>query len=141
MKNMCIAFKHLNPGKRAPLGCKWIKCHMIFDIKIEDFRRKARTIAGGRSAFHAHLEDCMQHLGYTSCPADLDLSYKEVKQPVTGILYYSYILIYVDDILCIHHDTMPVLDKLDIYFTLKQTILSWRSQHVPGRQTQAYANE
>jgi hypothetical protein len=42
-----------------------------------------------------------------------------VKQPVTGVLYYSYILIYVDDILCIHHDPMPVLDKLDKYFTLK----------------------
>jgi hypothetical protein len=37
----------------------------------------------------------MRHLGYTSCPADPDLWYKEVKQPVTGVLYYSYILIYV----------------------------------------------
>ncbi len=25
------------------------------------------------AAFHAHLVDCMQHLGCTSCPADLDL--------------------------------------------------------------------
>ncbi len=71
------------------------------------------------AAFHAHLVDCMQHLGYTSCPADPDLWYKEVKQPVTGVLYYSYILIYVDNILCIHHEAMPVLDKLDKYFTLK----------------------
>jgi hypothetical protein len=71
------------------------------------------------AAFHAHLADCMQHLGYTSCPANLDLWYKEVKLPVTGVLYYSYILIYVDDILCIHYEAMPVLDKLDKYFTLK----------------------
>jgi hypothetical protein len=63
------------------------------------------------AAFHAHLADCMRHLSYTSCPADLDLCYKEVKQPVTGVLYYPDILIYVDDILCIHHDAMPVLDK------------------------------
>jgi hypothetical protein len=47
MKDVRIAFKCLNPGKRAPLDYKWIKCHMIFDIKIEDFRRKACMVAGG----------------------------------------------------------------------------------------------
>ncbi len=47
MKDVRIAFKCLNPGERAPLDYKWIKCHMIFDIKIEDFRRKARMVAGG----------------------------------------------------------------------------------------------
>ena len=31
------------------------------------------------AAFHAHLVDCMRQLGYTSCPADPDLWYKEVK--------------------------------------------------------------
>ncbi len=61
----------------------------------------------------------MRHLGYTSCPANPDLWYKEVKQPVTRVLYYSNIFIYIDDILCIHHDTMPVLDKIDKYFTMK----------------------
>ncbi len=148
MKDVRIAFKCLNPGKDVPLGYKWIKCHMIIDIKIEDFRRKARIVAGGHmtsastimtyasvvsretvrtaltiatlndlevkaanilnahisapirekvwcalgpefypdagmsaifvralygpksacAAFHAHLADCMQHHGYTSCP-------------------------------------------------------------------------
>ena len=24
-----------------------MKCHMIFDVKMEDFRRKARLVAGG----------------------------------------------------------------------------------------------
>jgi hypothetical protein len=47
MKKACIAFKCLNPGKRVPLDYKWIKCHMIFDIKIEDFRRKAHMVSGG----------------------------------------------------------------------------------------------
>jgi hypothetical protein len=47
MKDMHIAFNCLNPGKRMYLDCKWIKCHMIFDIKIEDFQRKARMVAGG----------------------------------------------------------------------------------------------
>jgi hypothetical protein len=48
MKDVHIAFKCLNPGKCAPLDYRWIKCHMMFDIKIEDFRRKARMVAGGR---------------------------------------------------------------------------------------------
>jgi hypothetical protein len=47
IKDVRIAFKCLNPGKRAPLGYEWIKYHVIFDIKIEDFRRKARMVAGG----------------------------------------------------------------------------------------------
>jgi hypothetical protein len=156
MKDLCITFKCLNLGERAPLDYKWIKCYMIFDIKIEDFQRKARMVAGrhmtgastimtyasvvtheivrialtlaalndlkvkaadilnayisalikekvwcalgpefgsnaGKSAiivralygltsagaaFHAHLVDCMRHLGYMSCPADPDLRYR-----------------------------------------------------------------
>jgi hypothetical protein len=32
-------------------------------------------------------------------------------------------LLYVDDILCIHHEAMPVLDKLDKYFTLKPSFI------------------
>jgi hypothetical protein len=47
MKDVRIAFKCLSPGKRAPLDYKWIKCHMMFDIKIEDLQRKPRMVAGG----------------------------------------------------------------------------------------------
>jgi hypothetical protein len=85
------------------------------------------------AAFHAHLVDCMQHLGYTSCPANLDLWYKEVKQPVTGVLYCSYILIYVDDILCIHHEAMPALDKLGKYFTLKPSSVGNPSMYLGAK--------
>jgi hypothetical protein len=46
MKDVRIAFKCLNPGKCTPLDYKWIECHMIFDIKIEDFRRKTCMVAG-----------------------------------------------------------------------------------------------
>jgi hypothetical protein len=33
IEDVRIAFKCLNPGKHVPLEYKWIKCHMIFDIK------------------------------------------------------------------------------------------------------------
>jgi hypothetical protein len=47
MKDICVAFKILLDGQSAPIGYQKISCHMIFDIKMEDFRRKARLVAGG----------------------------------------------------------------------------------------------
>ena len=47
MKNVRIAFKILKDGEQPPPGHQFIRCHMIFDIKMEDFRRKARLVAGG----------------------------------------------------------------------------------------------
>jgi hypothetical protein len=47
MKDVCVAFKILLNGQSAPIGYQKITCHMIFDIKMEDFRRKSRLVAGG----------------------------------------------------------------------------------------------
>eukprot|EP00804_Cyclotella_cryptica_P009101 CCRYP_003177-RA/>CCRYP_003177-RA protein AED:0.23 eAED:0.23 QI:0/0/0/1/1/1/2/0/629 len=41
MKNVRVAFKILENGEKTPPGFQFIRCHMIFDIKMEDFRRKA----------------------------------------------------------------------------------------------------
>ena len=54
----------------------------------------------------------MQELGYQSCNADPDLWMKAEYRPEDELKYYSYILCYVDDILCIHHDLKDVLNKL-----------------------------
>jgi hypothetical protein len=48
MKNVKVAFKFLDPGERVPVGYKWIRCHLIFDVKM-DFTRKARYVAGGHT--------------------------------------------------------------------------------------------
>jgi hypothetical protein len=40
--------------------------------------------------------------------------------PDDGVLYLAYILIYVDDILCVHHDPGSPLEKLDEYFNMKE---------------------
>ena len=37
MKNIRVAFKILEQGETVPIGCQFIKCHMTFDIKMEDF--------------------------------------------------------------------------------------------------------
>jgi hypothetical protein len=47
MKDVCVAFKILLDRLSAPIGYQKISYHMIFDIKMEDFRRKARLVAGG----------------------------------------------------------------------------------------------
>jgi hypothetical protein len=47
MKDVRIAFKCLNLGKRAPLDYKWIKCHMFFDIKLRTFEGRPIWLLGG----------------------------------------------------------------------------------------------
>ena len=60
----------------------------------------------------------MKKLKYKFCDADPDLWIKP-KMPEDKLEYYSYILYYVDDILCIHHDPDNVLNKLNGYAPLK----------------------
>ena len=217
MKNVRVAFKILEDGQRVPRDHQQIRCHMIFDVKMEDFRRKARFVAGGHTtetpktltyasvvgretvrlaltlaalndlevkaadimnayitapvtekiytvlgsefgadagktaiivralyglksagaAFRKHLGGCMRSMGYEPCQADPDLWMKPktrpdsatievpgpngepVKTKVGGTKYWSYILCYVDDILCVDHDPMEVMKELDGYFKLK----------------------
>ncbi len=45
MKDVCVAFKILVDGQSVPIGYQKIPCHMIFHVKMEDFRRKARLVA------------------------------------------------------------------------------------------------
>ena len=199
MKEVRIAFNILPDGHVAPNGYQKIPCHMIFDIKMEDFRRKARLVAGGHrteapatityasvvsretvrlaltiaalndlevkvgdvlnayitapvkekvwtvlgpefgpdagrsaiivralyglksagAAFRAHLASFMRQMGYSSCKADPDLWLKAVTRPDDNVRYYAYILCYVDDILCIHHDPMSVMNEINGYLPLK----------------------
>ena len=60
MENAKIAFDILLYGKSEPRGYSRINCHMIFDIKIEDFRRKARLVAGG------HMTETLKCQTYSS---------------------------------------------------------------------------
>jgi hypothetical protein len=59
MKNVHVAFKFLDLGERVPIGYKLIKCHLIFDVKM-DFTCKARFVAGG------HMTDPPSTLTYSS---------------------------------------------------------------------------
>jgi hypothetical protein len=199
IKNVMIAFKILNSEEAVPPTYQQITCHMICDVKMEDFRRKARFVAGGHTtdtphamnyasmaprelarialalaalndlevkmvdinnayltapitekvwcilgpefgkdagkkalfvralyglksvgaAFRNHLAECMKHLGWKSCCGDRDLWMKRQKRPEDGFEYWAYILIYVDDILCMHRDPGDALVRLEKYFKMK----------------------
>ncbi len=71
------------------------------------------------AAFRAHLASFMHQIGYTSCKADPDLWYKAETRPADSFWYYAYIFCYVDDILCVHHDPMSVLNLINGYMPLK----------------------
>jgi hypothetical protein len=47
MKNILIEFQILNGDKASPPTYQEIRCHMIFDVKMEDFHCNTRFVAGG----------------------------------------------------------------------------------------------
>lgn len=198
MGNVRLAFRIAADGETIPIGYQKIRCHLIFDIKQEDFRRKARLVAGGHvteapatityasvvsretvrialllaglmelevktadienayitapntekiytvlgpefgkdegkiafvvralyglksagASFRNHLADCMHHLGFKPCLADPDLWMLATIRP-DGFEYYAYVLLYVDDVMVIHHDALSLLARLDKYFKMK----------------------
>jgi hypothetical protein len=71
------------------------------------------------SAFRNQFAECMKHLRWNPCP-DRDLWMKAETRPDDVFLYWAYILIYVDDILCVHNDPGATLVKLDAYFNMKE---------------------
>ena len=199
MKAVSIAFKVLTNGESPPPGYQFMECHMIFDVKMENFRRKARLVAGGHmvsvsnvptyasvvsretvrialtiaalhdlevkvgdiqnaylsapceekiytrlgpefgpdqgklaivtralyglksagSSFGRHLADCMRQLEYVPCLADPDLWMKRMVRPDDGFEYYAYVLLYVDDVLAISHDSEITIREIDKFFPMK----------------------
>jgi hypothetical protein len=63
MKNVRIAFKILNGEESVPPTCQEIRCHMIFDVKMEDFRSKARFVARGHTPDTPHAMMCQLRRG------------------------------------------------------------------------------
>jgi hypothetical protein len=60
MNNVRIAFKIINEEESAPPTYQEIRCHMIVDVKMEYFHRKARFVADG------HPTDTQHAMTYAS---------------------------------------------------------------------------
>jgi hypothetical protein len=65
------------------------------------------------------LADCLRNLGYQSCQADPDLWFKAAIRPDDKFEYYSYLVVYTDDILAVNHDAMAALYEIDKHFKMK----------------------
>jgi hypothetical protein len=198
MKNVMIAFEFNNDDK-VPPGYKFIKCHMVFDVKM-DLTRKARYVAGGHmtdppkdssyssvvsrdsvrlafllaalndldilaadiqnaylyartkekvyttaglefgqsmvgrpvlivralyglrtsgAQFRSHLAQTLSEFGYRSSKADPDVWMRPETKP-DGTKYYAYVLVYVDDILCVHHKPQELIEMLRKTYKLKE---------------------
>ena len=200
MAKVRIAFKTLGDNEQVPPTFQQMRCHMVYDVKMENFQRKARLVAGGHmtevtsatmtyasvvsresvrialtlaalndlevktadienayltapigekiwctlgpefgegagkraiivralyglksagASFRNHLADCMRHLGWESCKADHDVWFKPEVRKDDGHKYYAYCLLYVDDILMVHHDGVKALREIDHFFKTK----------------------
>ena len=60
LTNVRVAFDILKDGDRAPICHKQINCRLIYDVNMEDFRRKARIVAGG------HMTETPKYMTYSS---------------------------------------------------------------------------
>jgi hypothetical protein len=47
IKNVDVAYQDLEVNEEVPVGYWFAKCHLIFDVKVESFKRKSRYVAGG----------------------------------------------------------------------------------------------
>ena len=71
------------------------------------------------AAWRNLLSSSIKDLGFASSKADPDLYYRaHVKK--NGEKYYEYLLVYVDDILCISENTKPIVDEIRALYRLKE---------------------
>jgi hypothetical protein len=74
MKNVRIAFQILNDTDAIPPTYQEIRCHMIFDVQMKDFRRNARFVAGGHTTDTPHAMTYASLVSRESVRIDLTLA-------------------------------------------------------------------
>jgi hypothetical protein len=109
----------------APVTEKiWTKLGPEFGTDAGKLAVIVRALYGLKSAsasFRNHLAGYMRELGYDSCKVDPDVWMKPETRPDDGFKYYSYVICYVDDVLCIHHNVMEQIRSIDKRFPLKKS--------------------
>ena len=60
INNVKVTFDVLTDGHNSPIGHQFVKCHMIFDVKMEDFHRKTQYVAG------RHMKNTPPKITYVS---------------------------------------------------------------------------
>ena len=122
--NVCAADIQ-NAYLQAPSSQKdFIYCGSEFGSENKGKRALIRrALYGGKAAgrdFRNHLRDCMRHLKFEPCLADPDVWMRPAIK-ADGTEYYEYVLLYVDDALCISESAEDILrHEIGKYFKLKE---------------------
>ena len=91
--------------------------------------------------FRNHLAECMHYLRFLPCTDDLDLWMKPMARPEDGFNYYFYVLIYVENVMAIHHDADSVLRQINKYFNLKpRSQVAYSSTYIPNKFQDCQSN-
>lgn len=86
--------------------------------KIMVISRALYGLKSSGAAWRALLASTLQDMGFKSSLADPDVWLRRAKKP-DGLDYYEMVLVYVDDILVISHDTKSIMSKLAEVYNLK----------------------
>lgn len=97
------------------------------EFGLENKGKKAlirRALYGSKTAgrdFRNHLQSCMRHLKFESCPADPNVWMRSAKKS-DGSPHYEYVLLYTDNILVISDQGEEILrEGIGKYFELKES--------------------
>ena len=113
-----------NTYLQAPASEKhYVICGQEFGLEnVNKVALIRRALYGGKSSgsdFWKHLRSCMEHLKFKSCESDPEV-WRRKSVTDDGLEYWEYILLYVDDALCISHRAEYILKgELGKYFVLK----------------------
>jgi hypothetical protein len=126
-----------NAYLQAPSSQKhWVICGKEFGL--ENAGKKAliqRALYSRKSAgcnFINHLRECMSHLKFEPCLADPDVWMEQAVKP-NGTKYWEYVLLYVDDVLCISDNGAQILrDEIGKYFVIKPSSIGPPSLYLGG---------
>ena len=120
-----IACDIKNAYLQAPSSEKhYIICGLEFGLEnVDKVTLIWRALYGGKSSgsdFWKYLRTCMEHLGFISCKADSEIWMRPAKKDL-GEEYWEYVLLYVDDALCVSMNGEHVLEnEIDKYFYIKE---------------------
>ena len=114
-----------NAYLQAPVSERhYVVCGQEFGIEnVGRIGLIRRALYGGKSAGHdfwKHLRSCMKFLGFLPCKADPELWMRRHSSQ-DGIDYWEYVLLYVDDCLCVSNRAESILqNEIGKYFYLKE---------------------
>ena len=87
--------------------------------KVLVIKKALYGLKSSGAAFQAFLAEKLDNIGFKSSIADPDVWLRATTKP-TGEKYYEYMLVYVDDILCISHDACRPMNEIQASLKLKK---------------------